>query len=154
MAVGSSILSPEQFAQSRWAMDVGAAVPSSVDHLGSLDEMFAAFTLDPEAFLRSPYASPYESWCVEDHQTAARLPPELQPSAAALAREAYLAAWKFVPNPEVCGLFSDDVLTIYSLLLMRSELSRFTAERASWITVGRIPWGYTGSFPGGRWLVL
>jgi len=90
MVAGSPILSPEQFAQSRWALNVGAAVPSSVDHLGSLDEMFAVFTEDPEAFLRPPYTNPYESWCVEDLHAAARLPSDSsqcsRPSARGMSR--------------------------------------------------------------------
>jgi len=80
----------------------------------------------PRCLLKPPYTGPYQSWCVDDHRAAARLPRDLQPRAAIVAREAYLAAREFIPNTEICGLFSDDVLTIYSLLLMQVQLTRFT----------------------------
>jgi hypothetical protein len=149
-----SQVSPEQFAETRWAHAVGDPVPNGVDHLGSLQDIRAAIAGDPERFFRPPYANPYEAWCVEDHKAAAALPPVFQPQVTALAKAAYIAAWSVAEDPEVCGLFSDDVTTTYSLLLMSIELSTFTLQRATWIIQGRVPWGYADVFPNGRWLVL
>jgi len=147
-------ISPEQFAETRWACAVGDPVPNGVDHLGSLQGIRAAIATEPKRFFGPPYTNPYEAWCVEDHKAAAALPPEFQAQVTALAKTAYIAVWSVAEDPEICGLFSDDVTTTYSLLLMSPELSTFTVERATWIMQGRVPWGYTGTFPDGRWLVL
>jgi hypothetical protein len=149
-----SQVSPEQFAETRWVRTVGDPVPNGVDHLGSLEDIRAAIASDSERFFRPPHTNPYEAWCVEDHRAAAALPSEFQPQVTALAKAAYIAAWSVAEDPEVCGLFSDDVTTTYSLLLMSPKLSAFTVERATWIIQGRVPWGYAGGFPNGRWLVL
>lgn len=133
-------LTPEEFAATSWLSAVGDPVPAGVDSLGTLDEIRAAYERDPEAFLRHPYAHPYEDWCLEDHQAATALAAELRAGVSAVARRAYLAAWNVLPNPEFCGLLSDDVHTTHALLLMSRPLSQFTRERASWLSSGRVPY--------------
>jgi len=148
------VLRPEAFAGSSWLHAVGEPLRADADSFGNIAAIRRYCEDDPDVFFRPPYTPPYEDWCVADHNAAARLPAELRDQAQTVARRAYLRAWDVLPSPELCGLVSDDVLTIYSLLLLNSHLSEFTVQRASWLVAGRVPWGYTGDFPAGRWLVL
>jgi len=71
-----------------------------------------------------------------------------------MAKAAYFAAWDSIPHPEVCAVVSDDAETILTLLLSGKALAPFTRERLDWYLRGRAPWGYEGTYPNGRWLVL
>ncbi len=147
-------LSAEAFARTRWLSSVGGPVPGSVDHYGSVKDIHDAVASDPEAFFEPPYQKPYEDWCVADHRRAEVADPDVRAGATTVSKDAFLAAFDVLPDSEIAGLFSDDVHTIYTLLRMGESLSPFTVERATWIMEGRVPWGYSGSFPGGRWRVL
>lgn len=147
-------IQPAAFADTRWLYAVGQPVDAGVDSLGRIDAIRSACEADPDTFFAPPYSDPYEGWCVVDHHAAEELPHRLRSSVEAVAKRAYLAAWEVLPHPEFCGLVSDHVHTIYSLLVMSRPLSTFTNQRASWLIAGRVPWGYTGDFLSGRWLVL
>lgn len=150
----SANVPPDAFADTRWLSAVGEPVHAGVDSLGNIDAIRSSCEADPDVFFAPPYSDPYEGWCVVDHRAAENLPPGLRDSVEAVARRAYLVSWDVLPHPEFCGLVSDHVHTIYSLLLMERPLSTFTTQHASWLIAGRVPWGYTGDFPSGRWLVL
>jgi hypothetical protein len=123
--------------------------------MGSVEEVGPLLQSDPASFLAPPYTRPYEDWCVEDHEAAKGLTgAENVELAVQAAKNAYLGAWEVLPDPEFCGLISDDVETIVSLLLMPRPLRAFTMERMQWYLRGRAPWGYSGEFPHGKWIIV
>jgi hypothetical protein len=149
-------LSVADFIKTAWLHAVGAPVDGATDSLGSLAEIRARLEQSPDDFFAPPYSSPYEDWCVGDHEAAAEIAKAHAAEIQGASKRAYLAAWQVFPHPEICGLVSDDVSTIHALLLAPGSppLSAFTNERATWLMRGRVPWGYRGDFPSGRWLVL
>ena len=105
-------------------------------------------------FYNEIYKPPYEAWCVEDHNEASKLDAAFQSEIQELASQAYLVAWAALPEPEFCALFSDDIDTIASLLILRTELKSFTEQRMTWYVAGRFPCGYAGEFPNGKWMIV
>src|SRR5689334_20128018 len=94
----------------------------------------------PEEFYEHIYQSPYEDWCVHDHNEAAKLDSAAESRVRNIAKEAYLKAWNVYPSPEFCALLSDDVETIGSLILLnQGDLRKFTRERLGWYAEGRFP---------------
>ena len=128
--------------------NVGARV------LGNFEELTALIEEDLDAFFDPPYAKPYVDWCLADHDIAEKIERLHRDQVRDVAEAAYMKAWDFYPNPEFCGLISDDVRTLYALLLGGQQLKPFTAERATWYLRGRVPWGYEGEYPGGQWIIL
>ena len=149
-----ALVTPAQFAASSWLAAMGGQVSAGVDRIGSLDDIQTALIERPDDFFAPPYADPYESWCVQDHEAARKVGSLSDTRVAALAEQAYLTAWEALRDAEFSGLISDDVGTTYTLLLHGDAISGFTLARARWLMRGRAPWGYTGEFPNGRWLVL
>ena len=150
------MLTPEFFRQTRWLHAVGEEVADpAAERFGTTAELEALLNDDPDAFFAPPYSKPYEDWCVEDHQAAKALAAELQRDCSAVAEDAFKTAWKWCPQSEFCGLVSDDVSTIFALLIITGgNLRPFTAQRAAWYVTGRVPWGYAGDFPSGKWIIL
>ncbi len=146
----------DSFRQTPWLHAVGEAVSESNAQLfGTHRELEALINDDPDAFFAPPYAKPYEDWCVADHHAAKSLDASFQAECSAISEQAYKTAWKWLPIPEFCGLVSDDVTTIYALLIItNNQLRSFTAERANWYVRGRVPWGYVGNYPDGKWIIL
>jgi hypothetical protein len=150
------MLTPDTFRQTQWLHLLGETVPDATAQcFGTLIELEALINDDPDTFFAPPYSKPYEDWCVEDHRAAKALDSSFKAELSAISQHAYKTAWKWCPSPEFCALLSDDVCTIYSLLIITgNQLRPFTAERASWYVAGRFPWGYVGQFPGGKWIIL
>ena len=143
-----------RFLETRWLANVGQPEPNA-QVWGTLDTLVEAIEEAPESFFAPPYTNPYEAMCVEDHEAAARVEARSEdPRPKQVAKTAYLAAWARLPHPELCGLVSDDAHTIMALLIGGEPLRAFTAERMRWYEQGRVPWGYVGEFPTGRWLIL
>lgn len=137
-----------------WAGSIGLP-ESSAQTRGSIEDMAANFDDDPDEFLASPYQDPYEALCVADHEQAKRIAEgEYKPIISEIAKRAYLKTWDHIPDPEICGLVSDDAHTFSTLLLANSELSPFAIERLNWYLAGRVPFGYIGGYPDGKWLIL
>ena len=123
--------------------------------MGSQSDIETMITEDPDSFFAPPYASPYEAMCLEDSAAAEDLDPNFESAADSVAERAYKTAWKWCPHEEFCALFSDDVRSLYSLLVITNGNVRpFSAERIRWYCVGRVPWGYVGNYPNGEWVVL
>lgn len=150
------MMTPDSFRQTDWLHAVGEDVPdATAQRFGTHSDLEALFNDDPDAFFAPPYSKPYEDWCVEDYNAAKSLDSQFKPDCSAVSEQAYKTAWKWCPSPEFCALFSDDVSTIFSLLIITgSQLRPFTAERAKWYVAGRVPWGYVGNFPHGQWIIL
>ncbi|UWG65438.1 hypothetical protein K5M76_04100 [Shewanella xiamenensis] len=109
----------------------------------------------PTVFFEPPYTEPYESLCVSDHQQADRLKPQVSSEIVAqIAKTAYLETWKIMPVAEICALVADDAETLATLLLAEVTLCDFTQERLAWYLQGRLPFGYQGNYPTGKWLIL
>lgn len=109
----------------------------------------------PEEFYEHIYQSPYEDWCVRDHDEARKFDSVVESGVRKAAEEAYLKAWSIYPSPEFCALLSDDVETIGSLILLnKGELRNFTRERLAWYARGRFPCGYEGQFEKGKWIIV
>jgi hypothetical protein len=137
-----------------WLANVGHAAEDA-QIMGSLEHIVEQIERDPDAFFEPPYTDPYEALCVADHKAAAQIESSSHdPRPKAIAKRAYLAAWACLPHPELCGLVSDDAQTIAGLLLKGDPLGSFTSERLRWYEKGRVPWGYLGDYPNGRWLIL
>lgn len=147
---------PKSFRQTRWLQSVCKDVSGdSAQRVGTFSEVEAMVNDDPDKFFAPPYAKPYEDWCVEDHDAAARIDPQFLADVEAVAEAAYKKAWKWCPHEELCALISDDVSTIYSLLIItNNQLRPFSADRMNWYVAGRVPWGYIGEYPNGKWIVL
>ena len=128
--------------------------------LGEVDESATVLLLqdyesDADAFFAYPYAEPYQSCCVAEYEKALTILPNARNEfTEKIAKTAYLAVWQQIPNPEICGLVSDDVQTILSLLFAEEPLNEFSQARLNWYLQGRMPWGYAGDFPNGRWIIL
>jgi hypothetical protein len=143
----------KQFSASNWLANLGEADESATVLLQK------DYENDADAFFAHPYADPYESWCVAEYEKALKILPNARNAfTEQVAKNAYLTAWKQLPHPEVCGLISEDVQTILSLLTANEPLSEFTKARMNWYIKGRMPWGYIvryiGDFPNGRWIIL
>ena len=128
---------------------------SNAKTCGSLKEIARQLEENPDEFLQPPYEKPYEDLCVVDHKKALALAARVNASRVSkIARQAYVSTWKSIPVPEICGLVSDDADTLATLLLAKTALTDFTKERLNWYISGRIPMGYIGIHPDGRWLIL
>jgi hypothetical protein len=130
MATGDqAIVDPEKFKQTRW-LDAVCQPDPSARVMGTQQKLEALLQNDPNAFFAPPYARPYEDWCVEDHQAAKQMDARYKEEARNISWQSWQAAWAWCPHPEFCALVSDDVQTIFALLLITSgKLRRFTAER-------------------------
>ncbi len=123
--------------------------------MGSIEQIIDKVEQDPDAFFEPPYTNPYEAMCATDHREAAQIESKTRdPRPESIAKAAYLTAWECFPDPELCGLVSDDAHTIAFLLLTDEPLRPFTRERMQWYEQGRMPWGYLGTYPNGQWLIL
>ena len=137
-----------------WANKVGHYEPMA-NTLGSLEDIATCLERDPDRFFEPPYTEPYESLCVSDHQQADRLKPQVSSEIVAqIAKTAYLETWKIMPVAEICALVADDADTLATLLLAEVTLCDFTQERLAWYLQGRLPFGYQGNYPTGKWLIL
>jgi hypothetical protein len=144
----------ERFQQINWLENVGQPT-AEAESFGSVEEIIRLIENDADQFFQPPYTNPYERMCVEDHQAAAEVETSaVKERAREAAKKAYLTAWSRLPIPELCGLISDDVETIIILLMKGKPLREFTKERVGWYEKGRMPWGYSGEYPEGRWIVL
>ena len=150
------MLTPDSFRQTHWLHAVGEDLTdATAQPFGTHPELEARINDDPDAFFAPPFSKPYEDWCVEDFNAAKSLEPQFKPDYSSVSEHAYKTAWKWCPNPEFCALFSDDVSTIYALLIITgNSLRPLTADRAKWYVAGRVPWGYIGNYPDGKWIVL
>ncbi len=143
-----------QLESCQWARCVGA-VEASAGTCGPIERIAGQLEDDPDEFLMPPYRESYESLCLLDHERAASLSCQVDSERASrIVRAAYLATWQILPVPEVCGLVSDDAETLATLLLANVELTPFSRDRLGWYLAGRIPFGYVGEYPEGRWIVL
>jgi len=150
-------MTPDEFSQTHWGANVGRPLNDrAADVVGSREELTALFQSDPDGFFAPIYSDPYESMCVADHAAAEALPNEHQDARRNVAEGAYKTTWEWSRVPELCALVSDDVETLWALLVMHGieGLADFTRKRLHWYARGRVPWGYRGDFPNGRWLVL
>jgi hypothetical protein len=144
----------KQFSESNWLANLGQP-DESADVLGSIPQLQQMLEDDPDAMFAHPYNEPYQSWCVDEYKNALKILPNASNAyTEKVAKNAYLTAWKRFPDSEVCGLISDDVQTILSLLCASEPLSDFSKARLNWYVKGRVPWGYIGDFPNGRWIIL
>ena len=138
----------------QWACRVGAQ-DALAQTFGTVERIAARMENDPDAFMSGPYQDPYEAMCVRDHEQAACVAGQVdQNRVARIAQAAYLSTWKVIPVAEICGLVSDDAQTLATLLLAQTELAPFSQERLDWYLAGRIPFGYEGAYPNGRWRIL
>ncbi len=146
----------DSFRQTAWLDAVGTPLTDAgVQTFGTTEELQSLINDAPDDFFAPPYTSPYEDWCVEDFDAAKSLDPQSRPDQRAVSEHAYKIAWKWCPHPEFCGLVSDDISTIFALLVITgNNLRPLTAERARWYAAGRVPWGYSGNHPEGHWIVL
>lgn len=149
-------MTPNSFRLTEWLHAVGEDAPNAnAQRFATHSELEALINDDPDAFFAPPYSKPYEDWCVEDHNAAKSIDSRFNADCSAVSELAYKSAWKWCPIPEFCALVSDDVSTIFSLLIITdSQLRAFTEARAKWYIAGRVPWGYVGSFPHGQWMIL
>jgi hypothetical protein len=148
------VATAERFKQTRW-LDAVCQPDQFAKVMGTQKEIETLLRHDPDAFFTPPYAKPYEDWCVADFQASKQLDVRYREEARDISWQSYQAAWAWCPHPEFCSLVSDDVETIFALLLITNgKLRRFTAERMNWFVKGRVPWGYEGEFPAGCWVVI
>jgi hypothetical protein len=144
----------EALATVAWLANIGQP-DENAEIFGSFEDILEALATDPDAFFEWRDTGSYEGLCVADHMAAAELETaETDPQVAAVAKQAYERAWARVPDRRLCELVSDDAQTIMLLLLGGKPLSPFTAERLNWYRAGRVPWGYAGAYPNGRWMIL
>lgn len=153
----------QQLQSCAWAANVGQPEETAKTY-GTLADIAAFIESDPEAFFETPYEIQYESLCVTDHNLANSLKTKAvvndmhawisDNEVDEISKSAYLSTWKMISVAEVCALTSDDADTLATLLRADVKLSAFTSERLSWYLSGRIPFGYIGTYPNGRWLIL
>lgn len=137
-----------------WARCIGEP-DSLANTCGTIEQIAHKLEAQADEFLQSPYDNPYEFLCVLDHESASRLARKVDPHrVSAVAKRAFLTTWGTVPVSEICCIVSDDADTLATLLLADSELATFTKERLDWYLSGRIPFGYIGPYPDGKWLIL
>lgn len=137
-----------------WLANIGQP-DENAEIFGSLEDILEALATDPDAFFQWRDTGSYEALCLVDHMAAADLDEgESDPQVEAIAQQAYQRAWACLPDRRLCELVSDDAQTICLLLLAGKPLSPFTVERLNWYRAGRVPWGYAGAYPDGRWMIL
>lgn len=123
------------------------------DPLGSGSECSDLLEQDPDKFFASVYTVAYEALCGRHQAAADAVVPTSDECRVALEERAYMATWNWSRVPEICALVSDDVGLVYAMLHL-SPQPQEAVDRAKVYAAGRLPWGNTGAFPDGRWLVL
>lgn len=144
----------EIFKRTRWLYAVCRPDPLA-KVMGTQKEVEALLQHGPDAFFAPAYAKPYEDWCIEDFRSSKQLDARYKEAARDISWRSFEAAWGWCPHPEFCSLVSDDAETIFALLhITNGNVRQFTAERLAWFAKGRVPWGYEGEFPTGRWVII
>jgi hypothetical protein len=143
-----------QFENIPWLTHIGQP-DEDAEIFGSFEDICEAIASDPDAFFEWRDTGSYEAMCLSDHMLASELQEaDADARIQAIAQNVYAQAWRRIPNRRLCDLVADDVETILMLVSSGKPLSEFTAARLEWYRKGRVPWGYAGPFPGGRWMVL
>jgi hypothetical protein len=144
----------EELAQAPWLVNIGQEEPEA-EYFGSYEEILQAAQSDAEGFFSWQETGPYEALCMEDHLAAAQLETDDMPAqVSAVAQRAHDATWARLPVRALCEQVKDDVQTLMLLLEGEAPVGAFAAARARWYIRGRVPWGYIGQFPEGRWMIL
>jgi len=137
-----------------WLADIGQP-DENAEIFGSFEDICEAIAQDPEDFFQWRDTGSYEAMCLTDHMLAAEMEEATSgPRIESIVKKAYAQLWARVPDRRLCELIADDIETILILLSGGQVLSEFTAARLEWYRKGRVPWGYAGTFPAGRWMVL
>jgi hypothetical protein len=110
--------------------------------VSSLEQIFAAM-----------YEDTYERMCSGDHLEVSRVSAAVAERARHAAEQTFLAAWSKFQNAELCALVSDDLRALTCISESSPGLSAFQAQRYFWYERGRLPCGYSGEFPNGKWVV-
>lgn len=144
----------EELTQAPWLISIGQELEEA-EYFGDYEEVLQAAQGDAEGFFSWQETGAYEALCMEDHLAAAELETDdLASQVDAVAQRAYDATWARIPVRALCEQIRDDVQTLMLLLSGEAPVSAFTAARARWYIRGRVPWGYIGQFPDGRWMIL
>jgi hypothetical protein len=142
------------FENIHWLAHIGEP-DENAEIFGELSDICEAIDTDPDAFFEWRDTGSFEGLCLTDHLRAAELDNgESDERIEAIAQQVRAQAWARIPNRRLCELIADDVETIMLLIASGEPLSEFSAARLEWYRKGRVPWGYAGAFPDGRWMVL
>ncbi|VVS94255.1 hypothetical protein [Desulfoluna spongiiphila] len=146
----------EEFKQIDWFFDLcGVTESRDEQSFGSHEALTSMLNDDPDSFFEPVYASPYEAWCVKDHEAAEEIVGAVKDDIEDWAEEVYLTLFERVPSAELCALVYDEVVTIASLMSAKEgAVGAFLESKIAIYSKGRIPWGYKGIFPDGVWILI
>lgn len=149
-------MTENEFRETAWFAKLSDPVgPSGWRSFRNQENIEQLLNHDPDSFFEPVYDSPYEDWCVVDHDESEKLKRDKKKEIEDFYSSVYTKLYSIAPIPEFCALVYDEVVAIASLLEMKGDdVSLFIKDKISIYKEGHIPWGYEGNHPKGIWIVI
>ena len=146
----------KEFQNISWFSNLYASSDNEKEEVyGTHEELEYLLNEDPDSFFEPMYSDPYESWCLKYISESEQINPKVKKEIETWAEYVYKSLFSIIPSPELCGLVYDEVVAIIAHLHSNPlNISDFIFDKIQIYSKGRIPWGYKGVYPDGKWVII